>query len=83
MNALLDFAGVVLYYIFMPFLMPLQLLLYVMLGLWLAMVFINKLLLQSIHAIKHLQPAHAWMPVRRVAVFGLKKLVRVPVQSAH
>lgn len=83
MNALLDFAGVILYYVFMPFLMPLQLLLYVLFGVWLSIIFVNRLLLQTIQFVKHLQPSHVWMPVRRLAGFGAKKLVRVPVQSAH
>lgn len=46
MNNLLDFAGLLLYYIVLPFLLPIQALLYGFAGLWFAFAYGHRVLLE-------------------------------------
>ena len=42
MNNLLDFAGLLLYYIVLPLLLPVQALLYALAGLWFVFIFVHR-----------------------------------------
>jgi hypothetical protein len=46
MNNLLDFAGLLLYYIVLPLLLPVQALLYIVAGLWFLFVFFHRMVIE-------------------------------------
>lgn len=50
MNNLLDFAGLLLYYMILPLLLPVQALLYALGGVWFACIFIHRM----VQALPHL-----------------------------
>ncbi len=46
MNNLLDFAGLLLYYVVLPLLLPVQALLYILAGLWFTCIFFHRMVME-------------------------------------
>ncbi len=78
MNNLLDFAGLLLYYLFLPIIIPVQVILYVLAGFWFACVFCNRMLLSIPHFMVRMRHAGNNFAGRIYAPIWRKKLLKVP-----
>lgn len=78
MNNLLDFAGLLLYYVVLPLLLPVQALLYALAGVWFTLIFCHRLLAELLRAFWQLRVNTRSVAGKVYLLSWRKKLLKVP-----